>query len=115
MISPGMLRDITIVRAGSIADEYGSNRPSWATGDVTTALVSGWLGQISIGETRLSQRVTDAGSWVAVIPGLADIQQGDRIQDDDGMLYRVTGAPNAVRAGRTVHHTMVDLEPLADS
>ena len=100
-----LVRDVTILRAGTGTDRYGNAVLNWAT--ATSSTMTGWLARDS--EAKIEgDRDELQTTWTLRLPALTDITGYDRVVID-GTTYEVFGAPNHPWTPRGEHHVRVPL------
>jgi len=104
VLSNLLVRDVTILRPGTITDRTDTVA-DWST--ATSTHTNGWLAQRSAAEV-LDNRTAGVTGWTLVLPGGTDVRRTDRVTID-AVTYEVDGDPNPAWTPRGEHHVEVSL------
>lgn len=106
-----LVRDVTILHAGSVTDGYGETSANWPS--ATSTATKGWLAQLEETEPQGAGRnLVTVVRDVLRLPADTVISAQDRVEID-GTTYEVDGQPRNVWTPRGRHHVRVNLRAVA--
>lgn len=107
MILSNLPDAVTILRATTSSNRYGTTEESWSS--PTSIATRGHLQPASTDEAQSTDRDAVASSWLLFLPPGTDVRPTDRVQVG-GATYRVAGAPSSVKGLRASGPVSVPLE-----